>query len=135
MLKRANPAAKRCVVILILAIFFLSGVALAYQTDEELKKKYASVLGAYEFDATVYGMGVFSVEVYVEYGSLWTFPDISDSAAEMTAVEGEEFSFLIEDPNEGNYKIEFLKDDQGKYTRCHVVNEFAGMDLIGTKIK
>ena len=133
--KRSNVRAKKLVIFLALAAFVLSSISLAYQTDEELKKKYAPILGSYEFDMTDYGMGIMMVEVYVEYGSLWAFPETSDSAGEMIVVEGEELSFKIEDPNEGNYEIKFLKDDDGKYSKCHVKNELAGMDVIGTKIK
>jgi len=132
---RTNVRAKKMVIFLALAAFVLISISLAYQTDEELKKKYAPILGSYEFDMTDYGMGVMLVEVYVEYGSLWAFPQTSDSAGEMIAVEGEELSFKVEDADEGTYEIKFLKDEEGNYTKCHVINEFQGMDVVGTKIK
>ena len=132
---RTNVRAKKMVIFLALAAFVLISISLAYQTDEELKKKYAPILGSYEFDMTDYGMGVMLVEVYVEYGSLWAFPQTSDSAGEMIVVEGEELSFKVEDGDEGTYEIKFLKDDEGNYTKCHVINEFQGMDVVGTKIK
>ena len=132
---RTNVRAKKMVIFLALAAFVLSSISLAYQTDEELKKKYAPILGSYEFDMTDYGMGVMLVEVYVEYGSLWAFPQTSDSAGEMIVVEGEELSFKVEDGDEGTYEIKFLKDEEGNYTKCHVINEFQGMDVVGTKIK
>jgi hypothetical protein len=132
---RTNIRVKKMVIFLALAAFVLSSISLAYQTDEELKKKYAPILGSYEFDMTDYGMGIMLVEVYVEYGSLWAFPETSDSAGEMIVVEGEELSFKVEDPDEGTYKIKFLKDEEGNYTKCQVINEFQGMDVIGTKIK
>ena len=132
---RTNVRAKKMVIFLALAAFVLISISLAYQTDEELKKKYAPILGSYEFDMTDYGMGVMLVEVYVEYGSLWAFPQTSDSAGEMIVVEGEELSFKVEDGDEGTYEIKFLKDEEGNYTKCHVINEFQGMDVVGTKIK
>ena len=132
---RTNVRVKKMVIFLALAAFVLSSISLAYQTDEELKKKYAPILGSYEFDMTDYGMGVMLVEVYVEYGSLWAFPQTSDSAGEMIVVEGEELSFKVEDGDEGTYEIKFLKDDEGNYTKCHVINEFQGMDVVGTRIK
>jgi hypothetical protein len=125
----------KTIVCLSLAVLVFGAIAFALQTDEELKKKYAPILGSYEFDMTDYGMGVLSVDIYVEYGSLWAFPETSDSAGEMIAVEGKEFEFTIEDPTEGTYEIKFLKDETGKYAKCHVINEFAGMDVVGTKIK
>ena len=119
----------------IIGIIAFGPTALANQTDEELKKKYAPILGSYEFDATDYGLGVLHVEVYVDYGSLWALPETSDSAGEMIAVEGEEFAFKIEDPDEGTYEIKFQKDEEGNYSKCQVKNELMGMDLTGTKVK
>lgn len=118
-----------------LGILLLGAFVSAVQTDEELKKKYAPILGQYEFDMTAYGMGVLIVDVYVEYGSLWALPNVSDTAGHMIAVEEKEFEFKIEDPDEGTYEIKFMKDEDGEYSKCHVKNEFAGMDVIGTKIK
>jgi len=135
MLKLGKSRMDKGMILVILAVFVLGGIALANQTDEELKKKYAPILGNYEFDATEYGLGVLTIEVYVDYGSLWALPETSDSAGQMIAVEGEEMSFKIEDPDEGTYEIKFLKDDEGVYDKCHVVNELMGMNLVGKKLK
>jgi hypothetical protein len=53
----------------------------------------------------------------------------------MEPVEGKDFEFTIEDPDEGTYSIKFLKDDTGKYTKCHLFNETMGMDVTGTKVE
>jgi hypothetical protein len=53
----------------------------------------------------------------------------------MEAVEGKDLEFTIEDPDEGTYSIKFLKDDTGKFTKCHILNELMGMDVIGTKVE
>jgi hypothetical protein len=133
--KSARKKGKKIISLMALAALVLCGLALANQTDEELKKKYAVILGSYQFDMSDYEMGIVKLEVYVEYGSLWAYPDIADSAIAMTVIEGKEFSFQIEDPDEGTYVLEFLKDDEGNYSKCHVINEFAALDVTGTKIK
>ena len=80
-------------------------------------------------------MGVVVINVYVEGDSLWVWPETSSEPAEMTPVEGEKFKFFIEDDEEGHYDVIFLKDEDGKYTKCQVVNEGMGLDSTGTKIK
>lgn len=135
MSKHKNTEIGKTIVCLSLAVLLFGTIAFTFQTDEELKKKYAPILGSYEFDMTDYDMGVISVEIYVDYGSLWAFPNNSDSPGEMIVVEGKEFEFKIEDADEGTYEIKFIKDDMSEYSKCHVINEFAGMDVIGTKIK
>ncbi len=135
MSKHKNSNIGVIIVSLFLAVLLFGTIAFTFQTDEELKKKYAPILGSYEFDMTDYEMGVLTVEIYVEYSSLWALPSTADSPAEMIALEGKEFEFNIEDPDEGTYEIKFMKDDKSEYSKCHVINEFAGMDVIGTKIK
>lgn len=119
---------------LIVALFLFCSISYSLQ-EEELKKKYAPILGQYEFDLSDLGMGVLSVEFYVEGGSLWAMAETSNEPGEMVPVEGKEFEFTIEDPDEGTYGIKFLKDDEGKYTKCHIQNETMGMDVTGKKIK
>ncbi len=119
---------------LIMALFLLCSISYSLQ-DEELKKKYAPILGDYEFDMSDMGMGVLSVEFYVESGSVWAMADTSSEPGEMVPVEGEEFEFTIEDPDEGTWTLKFLKDDKGEYTKCQVKNETMGLDVIGEKIK
>jgi len=50
-------------------------------------------------------------------------------------MEGKEFEFTIEDPDEGLYSIKFLKTDTGKFTKCHILNETMGMDVTGERIE
>lgn len=119
---------------LIMALFLLCSISYSLQ-DEELKKKYAPILGDYEFDMSDMGMGVLSVEFYVEGGSLWAMAETSSEPAEMIPVEGKEFEFTTEDPDEGTYEINFLKDDKGEWTKCQIKNEAMGIDVIGDKVK
>ena len=119
---------------LIVVLFLFCSISYSLQ-EEELKKKYAPIVGEYEFDLSDMGIGVLGVEFYVESGTLWAMAETSDEPGEMVPVEGKEFEFTLEDPDEGTYEIKFLKDDKGEYTKCHIKNEMMGLDVIGGKIK
>ena len=92
-----------------------------------------SLVGDWEFDMSEMGMGTIILNVYVEGESLWAWPDTSSEPSELGTVEGEPFKFFIEDAEEGRYNIVFLKDENGKYTKCRVTNEGMGMDATGIK--
>lgn len=116
-------------------LLVLAPVASVFAQVGGAKAAYAELLGDYEFDLADMGMGVMVINVYAEGDSLWVWPETSTEPAELSAVEGEKYKFFIEDPEEGRYEISFLKGEDGKYTKCHVVNEGMGMDTTGTKIK
>ncbi|MCJ7682393.1 MAG: hypothetical protein MUP70_16820, partial [Candidatus Aminicenantes bacterium] len=99
----------------------------------ELDKKYAPILGDYVFDLADMGMGEVTITFFIDSGSLWGQTDMSDEPGELLPVDDKEFTFTIEDDDEGLYDVIFLKDDDGKYTRCHVKNESMSMDVIGDK--
>jgi hypothetical protein len=101
------------------------------KSEEELKKEYAPILGEYEF---VTGAGADIIRFYIEDGSLWA--DSGDGRpVTLKPVEEEVFSFTAEDPINGMFEIKFLKDDQGEYTTCQIVNTAMGLDFEGIKIK
>jgi len=101
------------------------------KSDEDLQKEYAPILGEYTFQTEG---GSFTLKFYIESGDLWA--DSGDGRpATMKPIEGEEFVFTAEDPISGLFKIEFMKNDQGEYTLCHVSNEAMGLEVEGTKIK
>lgn len=130
-LKRVSPLL--CLAVMLLV---MNPVVSAQEKDQALAKKYAVIVGDYEFDMTETEMGaVMTVNFYFEDGVLWALPETSAEPAKMEPVEGKTFEFTIEDPEEGTYEIKFVKDESGKYTKCHVKNETVGFDLVGTKLK
>lgn len=130
-LKRVSP-----LLCLAMMLLVMNPVVSAQEKGQDLAKKYAVIVGDYEFDMTDAGMGVMTVSFYIEDGALWSLLESSTEAAKMEPVEGKEFEFTVDDPNDGStYEIKFVKDESGKYTECHVRNEAMGFDLIGTKIK
>lgn len=134
MLRRENKSDSRFCVALTLMLFWIVGSAGAH-LSEDVEKKYAPILGDYSFDMTDHGFGVLKVTIYVENEKLLAITEVSSNPGQMEPVEGKEFEFTIEDPDEGTYSIKFLKDDNGKYMKCHILNEQMGMDVIGEKIQ
>jgi hypothetical protein len=116
-------------------MLILAPVVPVLAQEGDAKKQYAELLGDYEFDLADLGMGVVIMNFYVEGESLWGWPETSSEPAELHPVEGEKYKFFIEDDQEGRYDVIFLKDEDGKYTKCQVVNEGMGLDSTGTKIK
>ena len=113
--------------------FLLTLMALP-AAAQDLEKKYAPIVGDYEFDMSEAGMGVMTVQIYVENDALWAWPQDSGEPGEMIPVEGQEFVFTI-DAGDSEWKMEFLKDESGKYSKCHAVNEVLGMDITGEKVE
>ena len=119
----------------LLMMLILAPAVPALAQEGGAKGKYAELLGDYEFDLADLGMGVVVMNIYAEGDSLWVWPETSSEPAEMMPVEGEKYKFFIEDDDEGHYDIIFLKDEDGKYTKCRVVNENMSLDTTGTRIK
>ena len=117
-----------------LLILTFSGTALSQEkTDEELKKKYEAIIGDFEFDLTDLGGESQILSYYVEDGNLWV--DSGDGRpAILEPDEDEEFKFGANDPETGYFEITFLKDEEGKYTRCRVYIENMDLEIIGVKI-
>jgi hypothetical protein len=121
---------KPLIVFSILCLLMIQSIAVAQEAaDEGLKKKYAPILGEYEF---VMEGGTFTLKFYVEGGALWA--DSGDGRpATMESLKDKLFEFTAEDTQAGIFEIKFLKDDQGEYTICHVVNAGVGLDAKGNK--
>ena len=115
----------------IVCLFMVHSVSIAQgAADEDLKKKYAPILGKYEF---VTEGGTFTLNFYIEGGALWT--DSGDGRpATMEPLKDKPFEFKAEDSLNGIFEIKFLKNDEGEYTICHIANTDMGLDAKGNKI-
>lgn len=119
------------IVFTILCFFMMHSITFAQEvSDEELKKKYAPILGKYEFAADG---GTFILEFYIEGNALWA--DSGDGRpVTMESLKDKMFEFKAEDPLTGIFEIKFLKDESGEYKICHVVNTSMGLDVKGNKL-
>ncbi|UCE40218.1 MAG: hypothetical protein JSV17_12225 [Candidatus Aminicenantes bacterium] len=120
------------IVCLVFGLFVFCALPFAQEkSNEDLQKEYAPILGEYEF--VTEGQTTI-IRFYIEGGELWA--DSGDGRpATLEPVEDEVFSFTAEDPISGMFEIEFLKDDQGEYAICHIVNTSMGLEIEGTKIR
>ena len=116
----------------ILCLLMIHPITFSQQeaADEGLKNKFAPILGEFEF---ITDGGSFILNFYIEGGSLWA--DSGDGRpATMEPLKDKMFEFKAEDPQTGIFEFKFLKDDNGEYTICHVVNSSMGLDAKGNKI-
>jgi hypothetical protein len=125
---------KNSIVSLFVGTVFLLSLLTFSAAAQDLEKKYAPIVGDYEFDMSESGMGIMTVQIYVENDALWAWPQDMGEPGEMIPKEGEEFVFTIDAGDGSTWVLEFLKDESGKYTKCHAVNEVIGTDITGEKI-
>ena len=112
----------------------IAGSALAFQeqTDEALQKKYAPILGTYEFDLSEMGGDVIYLEIMIKEGELWG--DSGDGMPVTLKQAGEEgFEFDASDPESGTLKLVFEKDDDGNYTILNIDLIDMGVQITGIK--
>ncbi len=128
-------SSKNVVIPVFIGMVFLMALMTLSATAQDLEKKYAPIVGDYEFDMTEAGMGVMVVQIYVEGESIWAWPKDMGDAGEMIPTEGKEFVFTIDNGDGSMWTLEFLKDESGKYTKCHAVHDVMGTDMTGVKIE
>jgi hypothetical protein len=128
-------SSKNVVVSAFIGVAFMMALITLSAAAQDLEKKYAPIVGDYEFDMSEAGMGVMIVQIYVEGESLWAWPQDMGDPGEMIPNEGEEFVFTIDNGDGSMWTLEFLKDESGKYTKCHAVHDVMGTDITGVKIE
>jgi len=133
MLKRNQRLQMLVCLVLVITMVTSFSFALGNQ-DEELEKKYAPILGEYEFDLSEFGADVIILKFHIDSEALWG--DSGDGAPITLEPAGDElYEFTSDDPDSGALEIKFLKDDEGQYTLCQVAILDQGVEIIGTKIK
>jgi putative CocE/NonD family hydrolase len=98
---------------------------------DDLAKKYPGAEGIYEM--TVPGQGAVTVQVYFKDGTLRTVEAGDAESTKFDPVEGQELRFTKVSSDKGTFQLEFLKDEEGRYTRFHVVNKMLKLDATGVK--
>ncbi len=119
----------------LLMVFLVTGSLIAQEkSDEALTKKYAPILGEYEFDLTDMGGDVQVLTFHITEGSLWVDSGDGDPAV-CEAVEGQEFEFFAESSDGQTFEIRFGKNDEGKISTCAINIVDMGLEIEGIKIK
>ena len=116
-------------VCLALVFFIANAPTFAQEKKAGKEKLYNEIAGKYQFD--VEGQ-VMVIGFWVENGKLLAAPEGEDSV-EIEPVEGEELKFTTTTPEGQYYEITFVRDDEGKVTKC--VIGVQGMEFEGSKIK
>jgi hypothetical protein len=116
-------------------VFLVSGSLFAQEkSDDALTKKYAPILGEYEFDLTDMGGDVQVLTFHVTDGNLWVDSGDGDPAI-CEPVEGQDLEFTAESSDGQTFEIRFGKDDEGKVTTCTINIVAMSLEIEGTKIK
>lgn len=121
-----NSVTKSVICIVLLLVF---SCGTAFSLGEDLEKKYAPIVGMYEFSMEAQ---VMNVKFWVEDGKFWGAPP-DETPAEIVPLEGEEWKFEATADDGQYYIIEFAKDESGKFNKCTL--ESMGMVIEGTKIE
>src|SRR5512137_1828110 len=82
--------------------------------------KYPGIEGLYEI--VIPGQGADTLQVYFKDGSLRTVSSGDASSTKFDPIEGQELRFAHTSPTKGTFQIEFLKDEQGRFTKFRATN-------------
>jgi hypothetical protein len=116
---------------ILLVVFLLQNSPFLQVRPDDLAKKYPEIEGLYEM--TVPGAGTIIIQAYFKDGTLRTVETGDAESTKWDPVEGPEPKFTTVSQKRGTFHLEFLKDEQGRYTRYRVVNETVKMDVTGVK--
>ena len=117
--------------LILLTLPLISAPAAAGQDPA---KTYEKFLGKYEFDMGAMGGGLRIFEFYMKDGAFRIEYGFT-SPGELKAEENSTDQFTFTDPDDGLIKVTFQKDAEGQYSKCRVVAESLGLDIVGTKQK
>ena len=115
----------------ILALFFFQGNLFLQVRPDDYAHKYPEIEGVYEME--VPGTGPQLIQVYFKDGALRTVEAGDAESTTFNPVEGQGLRFTRVSSDKGTFEFEFLKDENGRYTRFRVVNETFKLDLTGVK--
>lgn len=125
---------KRMLVSLV-TVALIAGLASASGIqDKKAADRYAALCGDYRFDLTAYGADMVTARFYVENEEFFVQASTSQNPDLLSAAEGQPLKFFLDDPDEGHWDFEFLKDADGKVTKCRIVNAGMGIDATGDRI-
>lgn len=127
MAKFVENLANRAIVYSVLVLLLSS--TLAFSLGEDAEKKYAPIIGTYEFYVEAQ---VMNIKFWVEEEKLWGAPE-GETPGELEPMEGEEFKFEVTTDDGQYFIIDFVKDESDKYNKCII--QATEMELEGTRIE
>ncbi len=117
------------IVALFALISFQSSLYLQTKPDD-IANKYPEIEGIYELK--IQDVATVEFQIYFKDGMLRTLEEDGDLTV-WDFVPERELQFTITSKRDGAFFLTFLKDEQGKFTRFHVVNENVKLDAYGVK--
>jgi putative CocE/NonD family hydrolase len=114
----------------LLVISLLQAGPLRQVRRNDIAEKYPEIEGVYEFQL---GQRTRIIQFYFKDGALRHVATGNTESTRWNPVEGSELKFTVVNPEQGTYQLEFLKDEQGRYTSFRMFNEEAKLEFIGTK--
>ncbi len=130
-LKNFRIGAIVCAVCMLLVLNLSSLVEEKKEEKQDDAKILAEIEGRYEFEWEGGSMVfVFSVED----GKLMAAPE-GETQEELEPVQGEEMTFVGYAPDGTELRFVFVKDEEGKITKCKISVPAMGLDVEATKIK
>jgi putative CocE/NonD family hydrolase len=128
------PVRKRIFLSWLVGVLFflalLQGGLFQQVRRDDITKKYPEIEGVYEFQL---GPRTIVVQIFFKDGALRHVATGNTESTKWNSVEGSELRFTVGNPEQGTYHLEFLKDEQGRYTRFRIINEAAKIDATGIK--
>jgi hypothetical protein len=125
---------KNALLLVVVAALIATFSFAAGPQEKKAADRYAAYCGQYQFDLSAYGAGIITAKIYVENDEIYVLADMDDGPDKISPAENSETKFFLDDPDEGHWDFEFLKDDAGKFTKCRIINAEQGVDAIGVKI-
>ncbi len=130
-LKNFRVGAIVCVVCLLLVLNLPSSAEAKKEEKQDDAKVLAEIEGRYEFEWE----GAFMVFVFsVKEGKLMAAPEGENQEA-LEPVQGEELTFVGYAPDGTEFRFVFIKDGEGKITKCKISVPAMGLEVEATKIK
>jgi len=112
-------------------LILVQGPASLQVLPVDYAAKYPGIEGLYEI--VIPGQVTDTLQVYFKDGSLRTVSAGDASSTKFDPVEGQELRFVHISPAKGTFQVDFLKDDQGRFTRFRATNSSQKLDAIATK--
>jgi len=112
-------------------LMLFPGLAFPQVDPVDYAAEYPGIEGVYEVQ--IRGGGTTSMQVYFKDGSLRTLDSGDSSSTRFDPVEGRELQFTHGSPEKGQFQLEFLKDEQGRFTKFRVANKSQNLEAIGIR--